>query len=642
MWSIGQEWMRGDETGFPVKNANEIVLNNESKREAWKEKIVIELDQNYHYFSNHLYMPSKSVPDEVGLRYEYSNYLIDPNKFRFRKIVRVLALVFLFLKNLCNKRKILQFINASNSQFNIPDILAYQMDKYIVTTRSTTKKSRATIKESRETANNSKESLQCKAGFVVVLPEALIRDALKYYFTKATEEIKHFIAYPKYENISQEINKVLYYTGRILPDQEIGGNLTLCDTSFDLSKKTFCVPLVDNLSPIAYAIASEIHWYHQDVKHGGIESLSRYTQVIAFIIDGRKLIKDIKKACVRCRLLEKRAIRVAMGPKHNSNLCIAPAFHSTQVDLCGPFDSFSNANKRAKVNIWIVVFCCSATGSVDCKVLEDYSTDAFILAFIRFSCRYGYPRSLLPDYGSQLVKGCKDMILKFSDIQHKLSTEFGVSFEACPVGAHYVHGKVERKIQQIKKSIEKEITNRLSIIQWETLGQQIANSINNLPIGLGNKTENLENLDILTPNRLLLGRNNNRSPTTPLTLSNDVKRIVETNSDIFNVWFKSWLISYVPTLIHQPKWFENDRSVSAGDVVLFLKSEKEFENIYQYGLVKSVTLSKDGLIRSVGIEYKNHTENVKRTTNRGVRDIVVIHPVDEIGMNQELHNLDNY
>ena len=65
--------------------------------------------------------------------------------------------------------------------------------------------------------------------------------------------------------------------------------------------------------------------------------------------------------------------------------------------------------------------------------------------------------------------------------------------------------------------------NRLSLLQWESLSQQIANSINNMPIGVSNKTDSLENLDILTPNRLILGRNNNRNPTEPLVISNDFR-----------------------------------------------------------------------------------------------------------------------
>ena len=208
------------------------------------------------------------------------------------------------------------------------------------------------------------------------------------------------------------------------------------------------------------------------------------------------------------------------------------------------------------------------------------------------------------------------------------------------MGAHYYHGKVERKIREIRKSIEKELGHRrLSIIQWETLGQQISNSINNLPIGLGNKCEALENLDLLTPNRLLLGRNNNRCPTAPLILTNDVKRIVQTNKEIFNAWFKSWLVSYVPSLVPQPKLFETNRNIAVGDVVLFSKSDKEFENVYQYGLVKVIHVSKDGLIRSVDVEYQNSNENTKRVTTRGVRELVVIHPFDELGLSKELFDL---
>lgn len=162
-------------------------------------------------------------------------------------------------------------------------------------------------------------------------------------------------------------------------------------------------------------------------------------------------------------------------------------------------------------------------------MLQEWLTyGSFVLAFIRFSCRIGYPKRLLPNEGSQLIKACKDMVISFSDLQHTLSTEHGVEFETCPVGAHYVHGKVERKIQQIKKSITIELGNRrLSVVQWETLGLQIANSINNLPIGVGNRSKGIENLDLLTPNRLILGRNNNRSPTTPLELTSDQKRIIE-------------------------------------------------------------------------------------------------------------------
>ena len=53
---------------------------------------------------------------------------------------------------------------------------------------------------------------------------------------------------------------------------------------------------------------------------------------------------------------------------------------------------------------------------------------------------------------------------------------------------------------------------RLSILQWETLAAEISNSINNIPLAIGKITGDLENLDLITPNRLQLGRNNDRRP----------------------------------------------------------------------------------------------------------------------------------
>jgi len=83
--------------------------------------------------------------------------------------------------------------------------------------------------------------------------------------------------------------------------------------------------------------------------------------------------------------------------------------------------------------------------------MDDYSSSAFIQAFTRFSCDVGYPKVLLPDEGSQLIKSCEDARLNFNDIKFKLHVDVGVEFETCPVGAHNFHGKVERKIQQIKR-----------------------------------------------------------------------------------------------------------------------------------------------------------------------------------------------
>ena len=89
--------------------------------------------------------------------------------------------------------------------------------------------------------------------------------------------------------------------------------------------------------------------------------------------------------------------------------------------------------------------------------------------------------------------------------------------------------------------------------------------------------------------------------------------------------------------MERPKWHKSDKPIQVGDVVLFLKSEGKLSEVYQYGIVLSVYESKDGNIRKVDIEYKNYSENIKRVTVRGVRDLVIVHPVDELDIYEQLH-----
>ena len=149
-------------------------------------------------------------------------------------------------------------------------------------------------------------------------------------------------------------------------------------------------------------------------------------------------------------------------------------------------------------------------------------------------------------------------------------------------------------------------------------------------------TSSIEDLDILTPNRLLLGRNNERSPSGPLLMTNNTSKILQSNIDVFTVWFESWLISYVPRLMYQPKWFSTDRDMKVGDIVLFLKTDHEYSRQYQYGIVDLAEKGRDDRIRTVTVRYRNSNEKQDRKTRRAVRELVVVHQVDEIPIYEEL------
>ena len=202
-----------------------------------------------------------------------------------------------------------------------------------------------------------------------------------------------------------------------------------------------------------------------------------------------------------------------------------------------------------------------------------------------------------------------------------------------------MNGLVERKIREVKKSIEKSVSNqKLSIMQWETFASRAANSINDLPLGIRDYDGDLQSLDIITPNRLKLGRNNNRSPTGEFKLSDNSSKLIQQNQEVFDSWFELWLVSHVQGLIAKPKWFKSDINLEKGDVVLFTKQDSPVHSNYQFGMIESIEVGRDDRVRKVRVRYRNASENVHRFTYRSVRSLVVMHTVDETSVMMDLFN----
>lgn len=581
-WFNGEEWMKQNIEDMPIFKVDQLKISANEEEEV--------LHEIHHSNQQTVHFQTQKAIDEGKQHLEFSNYIIPPTKYRFSKIVRIMALVI----------------------------------KYCQILKQLTKSSKATSKP------------QFKDSTIIIPTDEEINSARNYFFKKCTNEVKHFLSPKKYKSISTLKNGILYYTGRMLNTDDITIVGRYNNVMKDLSSSTFCVPVIDRFSPVAISIVNDVHWYHDTAKHSGVETTHRFVRKEAYIIEGRGLIKMVRKTCQRCRYLVKRAVDVAMGPVSRFNLTIAPAFYVSQVDLCGPFNSYSPHQKRTTVKIWLLVFCCATTSTTNIKVMDDYSTQSFIMGFTRFSCEVGYPKFLLSDAGSQLIRGCQDMRLSYIDIKHQLHKKHQINFEVCPVGGHNEHGKVERKIREISTSVEMLYKERFSILRWETLAASIAISINNMPLAINGIVSDLENLDILAPNRLKLGRNNEKSPTEPVELQSNPNQIIEANRKIFQAWFENWLLSHIPKLLQQTKWYDSSEQIKIGDVVLFVKNESKLCSDYQYGIVVAIDVGNDGLIRRASVRYKNSSEQVFRETRRSTRTLVVIQRVDEVDLFFEL------
>ena len=190
IWFNGQQWTKSDQSEFPIKSINQIRLCKEDLK-MHNEEILYEDLCDIEWVNQQLsakYSSYAALSDDTSKgireRYQFSNYIIDPNKFRFRKVVRVLALVLLFIKNL--KEKINKTINVVQSASILPSIFTFSNDCYLVT------------------QGGGNFPFISQQGLVVALNNVNLISAINYFYKKATLEIKHFQHLKNYQNISKD------------------------------------------------------------------------------------------------------------------------------------------------------------------------------------------------------------------------------------------------------------------------------------------------------------------------------------------------------------------------------------------------------------------------------------------------------
>ena len=325
-----------------------------------------------------------------------------------------------------------------------------------------------------------------------------------------------------------------------------------------------------------------------------------------------------------------------MAAQHPSTLTVGPAFSTVQVDLAGPWYAECEHSCRSTVKVWAVVFKDPATCAVAAYAMPASNSAAFVQAYNRHVFRHGHPAKVYVDAGSQLLKACEEAELSWFEIAHLISSHYGVGldYEVCPPHAHYFHGAVERSIKEIKRLFNNTFKGlKLHLLAFETAFAFCCNQLNNLPISLGSRTDHLGHRDILTPNRLLLGRNNKRSPASMTQVPSN-SRLAEQLESIERSWWKVWETERLVDFVPQPaKWPRTNNNVAVGTVVIFpMKKPKSpiGEVIWKYGKVAEVIPSRDGLARRLKITYQNYKEEVWRFVIRGAREVAVIHDEEDL------------
>ena len=387
------------------------------------------------------------------------------------------------------------------------------------------------------------------------------------------------------------------------------------------------LPIVHTHSPIFLSFLSHVH--DKLLDHPGVEQTLKGIREVMMPVGGsvRAKIAAYRRSCTKCRRRIKERIQKEIGDYPKVRSTVAPPFYHAMIDIATGFRGKPTKNASEYVAVSALVIVCMTTSATSILVLEALSTAAVIQALERHASRYGMPGELYVDSGTQLI----NLRNAEFDLRSVNGAQFrGMAFKVTVANpkAHHEQGRVERRIKVLRDMLQRLSDTEdicRTLLEWETVFARIASQVDDLPIARGSATAATDlGWEIITPNRLKLGRNAHRNLEGPVVLDNNPASQLERSRLIFSKWYKIFL-ERLPLLIPTIDK-EEGREVRVGDLVLFVFQDSNIPGMETWKIARVVAKVS---ARTVMLEYSNAGGGL-RTLQRSIRQVSLILGVDEL------------
>lgn len=357
--------------------------------------------------------------------------------------------------------------------------------------------------------------------------------------------------------------------------------------------------------------------YHKKVLHGGVQITLATIRRQFWILKGRQMVKSVIHKCVPCIRYRGTTAYQLMGGLPAVRVRPASVFQNAGVDYAGPFKIRpSQGRGRASLKGYIAIFVCLATKAVHLEVVSDYSADAFIATFKRFTARRGHCATLYSDKGTNFVGADAELRSLFHNarsdtlksIRQTLSDE-GTIWKFNPPGAPHFGGIWEAAVKSTKHHLRRVVGDHsLTYEELSTLLCEIEACLNSRPLTA--LTDDPTDPQPLTPAHFLIGRPSFLIPQPRITEEKipPLKRwklLSQMTQDFWN----RWSAEYLQTLQVRNKWTTIEKSPRVGDIVL-IKHEDTLPAKWPLARVIKVHKGPDDTIRVVTL--KTATSEIKR------------------------------
>ena len=343
-----------------------------------------------------------------------------------------------------------------------------------------------------------------------------------------------------------------------------------------------------------------VHTVHAHAAQDTTLALVRQRYIV---IHGRQEVRKALRECLVCQHAATKTLEQKMGALPEERVTPGPAWTTVGIDFTGALYVKGDDGKSRKV--YIAVFTCATSRMVHFELVNDMTTEEFLLAFRRMLNRRGLCKTIISDNARYFVKANKILQLSFEDrrlrdmnaekLQNFLTSRKIEWKFICPRaperGAFW-----ERLNRSLKEPLRKILGKALlTYTEMSTLLTDIECTLNQRPLTyMGSDPKNPTPI---TPAHLALGRSLEELPTHRDDPTIKTTRRYRHLQSLLNQFWKRWSQEYVPTLITRKKWLQEKKVPVTGDVVL-ITEENTSRPKWQIARVLDGIKGKDGLVRT--------------------------------------------
>ncbi|XP_076301820.1 uncharacterized protein LOC143219898 [Lasioglossum baleicum] len=365
--------------------------------------------------------------------------------------------------------------------------------------------------------------------------------------------------------------------------------------------------------PIVRLLVEQVH---TQTLHGGVQLTLHTLRQNYWLLRARSMVKSIIHSCVTC-VRERAAVpEQIMGNLPDARVSPpARCFAHCGVDYAGPFHIRASAGRGiTSRKAYIALFICMATRAIHLELAVDYSTPAFLNAYLRFCSRRGLPEAVYSDNGTNFVGGCRELsaayraAIRNPNFLNKTASD-GTTWHFIPPSAPHFGGLWEAGVKSVKHHLRRVLGDRmLTFEEFTTLLCAIEACLNSRP--LAPISDTLDEYETLTPGHFLVG-SSLTVPPQPSYLDlceNRLSRWQLVRHAAERFW-RLWQDDYINTLQQRSKWRKPYPPISTGQLVL-IRNPTLPPCKWELGRVTQLHSGDDGHTRVVTV--KTATATFKR------------------------------